>query len=927
MSQASSSADSGRQASAASSTNPAYAAAESVETGEVEAPFRYVHDKEREFLGTEEAEQRALCLSGGGIRSATFSLGVLQGLADRKLLSQFDYLSTVSGGGYIGSWLSAWIARTSTGVVGVEAQLKSANYPEPDPIRHLRRYSNYLTPKLGPFSPDNQALASIVLRNLLLNWLVLVPVFFAALLAPRFALSMYGRQWSWDFATGGAISLSLFGLGIAFAITGLKPTGSRGNYQFFATLGCFLLSAILLPLELQVDKLYEKWGNWLGDALALTPWLAIPVGVMFGIYVFTWKRAQRFSQYLRIANATTIGLWLLVAAVYLLVARVIPGAEKHDAVRVAYVTPLLLLGLLLVGYVVTGLTHTNESEQHREWLSSLSGSILGLALAWAAIGTLAFYGPQLYELGTYRHFGSWVSTNAEQFERMAKGITAIGGIIGGLYTAFKGHEGKSASGRNGAGTVLISTGTALGVFVVALALSLSALADVIIPAVDALSFGETHFEVLSATRPGPLLALIAALVLVAAVLSRYISLNKFSLHSMYRNRLVKAYLGASRTDKLKLSERFIPRYDPDDDLELRELAFDPDMPDTAKGLAPNRDGRPLHLVNMALNLNGDENLAWQERRAESFVASPLHVGFERPGDDKSNSGFRPTKFYGGFKDKPVTLGTAMAISGAAANPNMGYHSSPLVTFVMTLFNARLGWWLGNPGKPGSAARLREASWVRSGPAFSLHYLLCEALGWTTDAQKFVNLSDGGHFENLGIYEAVRRQCRVIVVVDGGCDSEYTLSDLGNAICKCRVDFGAEIDFGKSLQGIRDRTSRCAIATITYNDKHGDPHKKAQVGRLVYVKPMILPQATQSEPVDVLAYHSEHATFPNETTADQFFSESQFESYRRLGLHTILTSAEFKDEVSLFVDNGVTGRSLMRSTPPGRQSHRAPARTA
>src|SRR2546425_10510790 len=120
----------------------------------------------------------AICLSGGGIRSATFGLGVLQGLAHNKLLRRFSYLSTVSGGGYVGSWLSAWIRRHPRGVSGVEQELPSEHpdyllKPEPEAITHLRSYSNYLTPKLGLLSADTWTLIAIVVRNLVVNWLVL----------------------------------------------------------------------------------------------------------------------------------------------------------------------------------------------------------------------------------------------------------------------------------------------------------------------------------------------------------------------------------------------------------------------------------------------------------------------------------------------------------------------------------------------------------------------------------------------------------------------------------------------------------------------------------------------------------------------------------------------------------------------------------
>ena len=107
----------------------------------------------------------------------------------------------------------------------------------------------------------------------------------------------------------------------------------------------------------------------------------------------------------------------------------------------------------------------------------------------------------------------------------------------------------------------------------------------------------------------------------------------------------------------------------------------------------------LHVVCMALNLVGGDKLAWQHRKAETFTASPLHSG-------SFYVGYRRSRDYGGRQG--ISLGTAVAVSGAAASSNMGYFSpSPVVTFVLTLFNARLGWWLGNPGVAGSDSFYRS----------------------------------------------------------------------------------------------------------------------------------------------------------------------------------------------------------------------------
>src|SRR5262249_11167637 len=153
--------------------------------------------------------------------------------------------------------------------------------------------------------------------------------------------------------------------------------------------------------------------------------------------------------------------------------------------------------------------------------------------------------------------------------------------------------------------------------------------------------------------------------------------------------------------------------------------------------------------------------------------------------------------YGPKQPLGISLGTAMAISGAAASPNMGYHSSPSVTLLLALFNARLGWWLGNPGPEG------ETTYKDDGPATAIIPLAEETFGLSTDDRPYVYLSDGGHFENLGLYEMVRRRCRFIVAVDAGCDPAFAFEDLGNAVRKIFIDLGIRITF-KDLDKLKNR---------------------------------------------------------------------------------------------------------------------------
>ena len=200
---------------------------------------------------------------------------------------------------------------------------------------------------------------------------------------------------------------------------------------------------------------------------------------------------------------------------------------------------------------------------------------------------------------------------------------------------------------------------------------------------------------------------------------------------------------------------------------------------------------------------------------------------------------------------------------------------------MTLLNARLGAWLGNPGAAG------HHTWTLASPKSAIRSLVSEAFGLTSNQHPYVYLSDGGHFENLGLYEMVLRRCRAIVVLDAGCDEEFTFDDLGNALRKIRIDHGIPIEFDEPMmqplreamaQPLRKPPRRCALAQIRYSAVDED----AEDGWLLYIKPICM----GNEPPDVESYHRSHPDFPHQSTSNQWFDESQTESYRMLGLTTI-----------------------------------------
>jgi hypothetical protein len=1038
--------------------------------------YRWLHkDKSR--------ARSALCLSGGGIRSATFGLGVVQGLARHGLLPQFDFLSTVSGGGYLGGWLSAWIHRR--GLDGVVTRLKndperqSPLQPEPEPVKHLRTYSNYMSPKVGLLSADTWTLVAIYFRNLLLNWLVLVPLTLAALVLPRIytwgvaiAQKPHSRPWATDHGATVFIIGVVCGI-VAIAYTYLNrpslsvniPLSWRGQKWFLwacllpfialsvcSTLAYSWYPAIPAPSWLPALLQYKSDGTNLW-ALFVVFGVTLQVGgfVLALILLLFFKSPAGASSHkpLRYALEFVVALvggalsgfltWLISTKIFahgLPATGPLAGQYSFSVAQTAYYScfalPLFLLLVLAAVTIFIGLTSRYTTDADREWLARAGGWLLIVCFAWALSSVVVVFAPVLL---MHEALG-------------AKSYAALtsAGVLSGFVTLVFGRSPKSPanskeaeqnSTMSGLGNLGLSLAAAL--FTVFLLTLLSLLTVWIVrEVVDHLTAPTTtgalarlsHFLIPNQPidwhdmTPAPfdkhyllnylyhtpgrvLFALIFVSVGISVVMGLGININKFSLHAAYRDRLIRAYLGASRNgrdrrpnpftgfddqDNLQMQELRTQRFNADVILDLRALAgkltsaklrrgdddpsefvynrlsrdlkqkledylrdtspYDPTHEGDVKAalaselnhiieseelyeedafkrywtdseeigrLVPHEGDdagdvgveqlranrrllemafndeenpdhcslifrhaamcKPLHVVNIALNLVGGEDLAWQNRKAESFTISPLHAG-------SYCVGYRDSRIYAmDASRRAISLGTAVAVSGAAVSPNMGYHSSPLVTFLLTLFNVRLGWWLGNPGKAG------EATFNHPGPVLAFRPIISEALGLTNDRNMYVYISDGGHFENLGLYEMVLRRNRFIVVSDGSEDHEYTFEGLGNAISKVRVDLGVPINFEKiyifpqnhEYEDANERKLQgyCALGRICYSCVDKSEAAADDIdGYLLYIKSTLI----GTEPKDIYNYARAHDTFPHESTGDQMYSEEQFESYRELGAY-------------------------------------------
>jgi hypothetical protein len=820
-------------------------------------PFERVQAKELESVGPENKEKLVgLALSGGGIRSATFNLGVLQALAKHGLLKRVDYLSTVSGGGYIGSWLSAWAARPNHNIAVVERKL--AGEREPPEVSFLREYSNYLTPRLGWLSPDTLTMAATYLRNFLLNLAIIISWFAIFMLVP-WALGRAAAIPSPGFLLiAGMILLTFSVVWISANVvwqeveenTPEAHAMQRPKGPFF-TQPMWINILVVLPLVL--------WGYAVSTALHRAPALLEPAiwavmavaGVALLIVireVMRWWMLRRHDVSGRFNPWRRGGAFMLgtLTGVGLLVVFVKEIREVERWHVLVWGVPVMVSIFLLSATVILGISGRSESEYAREWWSRLGGLMFRIIALWLALSGAAIYGPLV------------VST----LEGYAKAQVSLAWLVTTLASVMIGKS--AATGEDGSRRWL-DVIAKLGpyVFIIGLFIAVSSLLYNYL-AEDPWTFltPEEYFEELDAVKWRAAGAVLSALFLAAMLLSATVDVNLFSFHMFYRNRLVRCYLGASRP----FHRRALPF-----------IGFDPRDNPAMKDLEP----RPYHIVNTALNLTSAERLGWQERKAASFVLTRDYCGYHFPkvgpsGDPVVNC-FQPTADYAAEYKGRMNLGTAMAISGAAASPNMGYHSSPSVAFLLTVFNVRLGWWMQNTSS--------AESWRTGGPHFGLRYLICELFGISTDRSKFVQLTDGGHFDNLGIYELVRRRCRFIIVTDAGEDPLYKFEDLGNAIRKSFIDHEVDIRITKRAivpdPGNRCSLYHCAVGTIHY-DRTTPP------GYLLYIKPTL----TGNEPPDVSQYAAAHPLFPHESTGDQFFSESQFESYRKLGFH--IADAVFED---------------------------------
>ncbi|MBV8865064.1 MAG: hypothetical protein JO210_06650, partial [Acidobacteriaceae bacterium] len=686
------------------------------------------------------------------------------------------------------------------------------------PVRLLRDYSRYLAPQAGFFSADSWTIAATWFRNTALNLLVLILFFGAALLLPR--LAIFVLQHLGNIAdpnlTGLKLLLIILLAGVPLLaacvlirvrnlntfrddntpakIKGRVSRGDNDTEVVFEILPCIWLGAFL---ELAV--LWSSVRSHVPPVLVMAGFaimLALGVGILgVGMRSPDEKRTVPLSAPGQLWRSLTRPLAFAVTVivgsllVYLLYSErgtLIMNTERGLWIAGSAGFALMLTWIGTIVLLLVGLFGRDFSDEHREWWSRL-GAWLGLSIgAWVAICAICFFMPL------------WIAMLGLKIA--AAGISWLAITAAGVKYAFSPHSGRDSGSSNQNRLKGMVMNLAPAVFVIGI---VSAEAFFLFWALErfidgwpklvddpvahqlcctdaAVSFHgmlDNYWQLMYPGSLAPLL-LIMAFIGACLYLASRVDINEFSMHNFYKNRLVRAYLGASRARAHRLPNAFTG-FDLDDDIRLHRFQYS-DVTEPRDRTADCRASYagPFPIINTALNITRGEELGIQDRKAESFVFTPLWSGFDFTRRQTavrrttlSEFAFQRTDLFG-EPGHGALLGTAMAISGAAFNANAGFHTKPSLAFLLTIFGVRLGWWAGNP---------RTAKWTRPSPGIGLLYLLKELTANTSTNEDFVLLSDGGHFENMGLYELIRRRCRFIILSDAEEDEKFKLEGIGGAI--------------------------------------------------------------------------------------------------------------------------------------------------
>jgi len=788
-----------------------------------------------------------LALSGGGIRSASFSLGVLQALSYKKALAQVDYLSTVSGGGYIGACLSYLLHRPWT-IGKSEPVPGDAGKKTQEPIRFGLGRNDFPLGSYPMTSSDMKERTAVNTAGLhdeaLLQY------------RSRGTILRFLRQHASYLNPGNGIDL--------FSLLAVLLRNSFFSFAFYFALLTLIFTLFgkrllfVTPAEVQI---YWPW-------LALSPW-TLPVTLNSGLWIVIGMLLL-FAFLIPVYAVITCGFGKIINGNW-------PSALRYKMEK--FIGRLLKWAVVLaivscIPYVYATLQSFN---QHEAATLSVTASHVASAeiTTWSSTVNVA--------KGTGGVF--------DQADNYVGLISSITSAITGLVAVFGLFVQTNQTKKNP-----ILQRVLLYIAVGSLLFALTILAYWLM---------QKWWD----TAESSLWWAIASILIVGW----FCNLNYVSMHRYYRDRLADTFLpdvGKELSDDPAVHGRSA----------VGNNAYLSELYGGTKHARDNNAKTPMpyHIINSNVVLVNSKIAKFRGRGGDNFILSPLFCGSNATGWSTTAS-----TIYEG-----MTLASAMAISGAAVNTNAGNGGegvtrSPLLSILLGIFNIRLGYWLPNPKwlhhrkeytaqEKSAAAQINHCSPEQINVASGLskwlmHLSRCFCQDETpnmfypglaevifrnalNEDSAMLQLSDGGHFENLGLYELIRRRLPLIIVADGSADPDYKFDDLANALEKVRADFGALITFPRDA--LEDLVP-CRETQTTEDDSDSHPvmryakrgyllgkidYANNQHGVLLYLTTTFIHGLS----ADLHGYRRSHPHFPDEPTADQFFDEKQFEAYRELG---------------------------------------------
>ncbi|MDE3819716.1 GMC family oxidoreductase [Sinorhizobium meliloti] len=786
-----------------------------------------------------------LALSGGGVRAATYCLGVLQALAITKVLPRVDFLSTVSGGGYIGGFLGRLYSRMSSDTPNkaerIEAIVTDPGSPE---IWWLRRHADYLA---GGGRSDLETNLAVFARNLAAVLFCVGALFLGGLGLLRLISDRAFSNASWVImgipvspwwrASAAVLLLAAIPLAVGYWLT--PATRSKWSYSTFGVL---------------------VWLVLLGCAIAatgvrgLSSWGLIAIGGL--ILAWLWQEGVRLGAP---ENAREQGFTTLY----------------HNRLARTLGSVLLMLAATVIFVVVDSLARTAST---KPIVPIMAGSLL---------------------------------------------------IASPFLPLFRSLAVSLIPGR------VAETAEKIGIRTSRIALSILAfsLATVLFFAVDVIAHAAFERTDRIGTPIGPWVV-VASLVVSLALGQALNFVNLSSLQQQLTQKLARTFLGASN------------------ELRVHPAGTTPPVPiqvsdekddESFGSYHPEKRGGPLHLINVCINQTVDHISGRQLRQNKGLpmclgpsgisVGRQYHATWEERRSDLPVDQVEvralpvapdPHQFHMLARSdseiatvEQLSLGRWMAISAASLSTGAGRKSSLPMSLLLGLLNVRLGYWWNSGINPSQRpGRYPPNLWrrIKSLPSnvFAVQaMLLNEWRGYFEgpSARRW-NLSDGGHFDNTGLYELIRRRLPFIIAIDAGQDERYELGDLAILMRQARLDFSAELQWldpapaagaggwagldaaaapakipdwiktiiqhPEEIGGLgsitRDGLARAALARISYCDQ------RDKNSWLLLIKANLAPPVR----ADVRNYAATHPGFPNEPTVDQFFDDDQWESYRSLG---------------------------------------------